>query len=381
MVGDFMLKISKQMIFGYCIGVASTLCITAFATATILSKNISYSNPNTSATNVEDALNELYGKESSCDTDIGYTFDFGYTGTKQTFISNCTGYYKVELWGAQGGDYTTSVVGGKGAYTSGTLKLEKDNKLYIYIGIQGYKSTGLTSQLYAYNGGGSGGGTGTFYDGTYSTGGGATDIRIINKNWDDELSLKSRIMVASGGGGSGFYTNNIYGGSGGALTGISGTGAGAGTPHALAGGGMQTGAGLVSSSGYAGSFGFGGNTFINYGTGGGSGYYGGSGGGVSSLYVSAGAGGSSYISGYQGCVAISSATSLTPRNDANGTQCTESSAASDITCSYHYSGYVFTNANMIAGNASMPTHDGTSTMTGNSGNGYARITYLGTTLN
>ncbi|HPZ23740.1 MAG TPA: glycine rich domain-containing protein [Bacilli bacterium] len=51
-----------------------------------------------------------------------------------------------------------------------------------------------------------------------------------------------------------------------------------------------------------------------------------------------------------------------------------------MTCSYHYSGYVFTNANMIAGNASMPTHDGTSTMTGNSGNGYARITYLGKTL-
>jgi hypothetical protein len=34
---------------------------------------------------------------------------------------------------------------------------------------------------------------------------------------------------------------------------------------------------------------------------------------------------------------------------------------------------------MIAGNASMPTHDGTSTMTGNDGNGYAKITYLGTT--
>src|SRR5574344_1288655 len=71
MLGDFMLKISKQMIFGYCIGVASTLCIPAFATATILSKNISYSNPNTSATNVADALNELY-KYGDSKYQLGY---------------------------------------------------------------------------------------------------------------------------------------------------------------------------------------------------------------------------------------------------------------------------------------------------------------------
>ena len=31
---------------------------------------------------------------------------------------------------------------------------------------------------------------------------------------------------------------------------------------------------------------------------------------------------------------------------------------------------------MIAGNASMPIHDGNGNMTGNSGNGYAKITYL-----
>ena len=52
-----------------------------------------------------------------------------------------------------------------------------------------------------------------------------------------------------------------------------------------------------------------------------------------------------------------------------------------MACSYHYSGLIFTNTNMIAGNTSMPTHDGTGTMTGNSGNGYARITYIGSSLN
>ena len=35
---------------------------------------------------------------------------------------------------------------------------------------------------------------------------------------------------------------------------------------------------------------------------------------------------------------------------------------------------------MIAGNASMPTHGGQGTMTGNSGNGYAKITYIGESL-
>lgn len=39
--------------------------------------------------------------------------------------------------------------------------------------------------------------------------------------------------------------------------------------------------------------------------------------------------------------------------------------------------YYLTDAETIAGNASIPTHDGTSTMTGNTGNGYVKITYLG----
>ena len=61
----------------------------------------------------------------------------------------------------------------------------------------------------------------------------------------------------------------------------------------------------------------------------------------------------------------------------------------DIECSKHYSGYVFYNSIIIDGAGyqwttekgdtvvGMPTHDGTSTMIGNSGNGYAKITYLG----
>lgn len=68
-------------------------------------------------------------------------------------------------------------------------------------------------------------------------------------------------------------------------------------------------------------------------------------------------GGSSFISGYEGCNAV----------DSNGNHTSQP---------YHYSGYVFTNMQMIAGSKQIPTQDGTSTMLGNSGNGFAKITFI-----
>jgi len=118
------------------------------------------------------------------------TYEFEYTGEEQRFIAPYTGYYKMELWGAQGG--TASGVGGKGAYTSGNVYLEKDQKLYVYVGQTG---TGLLTVTY--NGGGA---AGTAY--TTRSGGGSTDIRLSSGDWDNFDSLKSRIMVAAGGGGS-----------------------------------------------------------------------------------------------------------------------------------------------------------------------------------
>ena len=84
-------------------------------------------------------------------------------------------------------------------------------------------------------------------------------------------------------------------------------------------------------------------------------------------------GGSSFISGHNGCNAINS-----------------SSTSSNLIFtnqSIHYSGHKFTNTKMVDGGGytwtnvkgsqtGMPTHDGTSTMTGNTGNGYAKITLI-----
>ena len=103
-------------------------------------------------------------------------------------------------------------------------------------------------------------------------------------------------------------------------------------------------------------------------SGGGSGYYGGAPGDHSG-----GAGGSSFISGHNGCDAV--AESSTSTNIIHTGQ------------SIHYSNYKFTNTTMIDGEGyswttekgsqtGMPTHDGTGTMTGNKGAGYAKITLI-----
>lgn len=123
----------------------------------------------------------LYAKwKPVCPYESGEAWTFSFTGSEQVFTSPCKGNYAVELYGAQGGGYD-SYIGGKGAYTYGQIRLEKDNNLYIYAGGSGGNN--------GYNGGGSG-------SETQAIGGGATDIRLNSNN------IENRIMVAAGGGGA-----------------------------------------------------------------------------------------------------------------------------------------------------------------------------------
>ncbi|MBQ8131470.1 MAG: hypothetical protein IJ193_03175, partial [Bacilli bacterium] len=280
----------------------------------------------------------------------GNEYVFGFTGEEQTFNVPRTGYYKVELWGAEGGagrlDWSTIRAGGLGGYTSGTIKLNKGEKLYVYVG--GHPEISGTIDKYTggtggYNGGGNGGNDGNKDADSEpgGAGGGATDIRLLNGSWDDFDSLKSRIMVAGAGGG-GTYFN--LGGVGGTLTGST----------------YQFGIGQNGVD-------------FNSGTGGGgSGYYGGSTNDTTSGGL--GSGGTSYISGHEGCDSIS-----------------DSSTEDNIShtgSSNHYSHYIFTNTTMIDGAGyswtdtrgtevvGMPTHDGSTTMTGNSDDGFAKITFI-----
>ena len=231
------------------------------------------------------------------------------------------GTHKLEVWGAQGGG-SSSHPGGMGGYSYGTLTLTKDTTAYIYVGGQGTNDDGSFSSKATLAGGFNGGGSGVAWTGTSNNGGGgggASDIRLT------EDSLYSRVIVAGGGGGGSDNANGGYGG---------GTSGGNGS---MSGG--------SSSSGY--SFGSGGNATYTSGEcgGGGSGWYGGTG-GSSEDY--AGGGGSGYVY----------------------TSSTASSYPSGVKLN---SNYYLTNAATIAGNTSFTDNSG-STVTGHSGNGYARIT-------
>ena len=186
-------------------------------------------------------------------------YKFEYTGSYQEFEAPYTGYYKMECWGAQGGSY--SGTGGKGAYTSGNIYLKKGQKIYIYVG-----QTGDGLQTATYNGGGA---SGTLYNGR--AGGGATDIRLVSGEWDNFESLKSRIMIAAGGGGSMGASYKCNGGAGGALSGYSGSKGGSGGNYTVAGGATQTSGGTAGKGAVAATtsgFGFGGSGNAGHGGGG-----------------------------------------------------------------------------------------------------------------
>lgn len=147
------------------------------------------------------------------------TYEFDYTGTFQQFLVPVSGNYKLEVWGAQGGDTATPSKGGKGGYASGTVYLTKNKQLFVYVGGEGLKKfiCSNTSNK-TLNGGFNGGGTLTEISVNsctyFTTGGGATDIRI------GQDSLYARVIVA-GGGGSSASTQSIpsccvpFGGAGG----------------------------------------------------------------------------------------------------------------------------------------------------------------------
>ena len=230
-----------------------------------------------------------------------------------------------------------------------------------------------------FNGGGSGSHSTSGQD-INGNGGGATDIRLVSGDWNNESSLASRIMVAGGGGGAfdGRAGTNYYanGGNAGGLTAPNGNYIQWGsTGPSVSTGATQTqggkGAANNEKDGIFGSGGYGNytGTWIYY-SGGGGGYYGGGSGGALSSVVMTASGGSSYISGHLGCVAIQAQDNITPKNG-----CTD--GTEDITCSYHYSNKIFTNTIMKAGNEEMPTFNGSGSMTGNSGNGFVKITVLG----
>ena len=164
------------------------------------------------------------------------------TSGEQTYTVPTTGTYKLEVWGAQGGEN-----GGYGGYSTGKVNLTSGEKIYINIGGLGVsKDSGS-----AYNGGGRGYATYA----TCGSGGGATHIAKVSGLLSTLSSKTSNILIVAGGGDG--YCHDTTGGSGG---GISGGGSNPGTQ--TSGNAFGVGAGVSSGCCMRG--------------GGGGGYYGGS---------------------------------------------------------------------------------------------------------
>lgn len=234
------------------------------------------------------------------------TLDYEYNGKEQYFIVPKSGTYKLEAWGAQGGNSTTTYIGGYGAYSFGNIYLDRGSSIFINIGGMGETcSEPMTSCSGGYNGGGNG----KSYENvpvnsTAAGGGGATHIATSSGLLTSFGSNRGSILLVAAGGGGGHHTNNTNGGIGGVGGGIKG-----GNPtgllwdSAIRDGiigrvsfpGSQTGRGCNSANADCSGFGFGGSSSMTEyhdggGSGGGAGFYGGS-----AANISAGAGGSSFI--------------------------------------------------------------------------------------
>ena len=303
--------------------------------------------------------NKMYGVGSA--NYNGSVMNFDYTGSVQT-ATLAPGTYKLECWGAQGGNSNQSNGtygnGGKGGYSTGILNVSTNTTIYITVGGQGQNGVLNTRTAGGFNGGGDGYGTNNF--GVGGGGGGASDISLTSpvfshssyfiNNIRDTNSLLSRIIVAGGGGSAGYDVSNnaANGGAGGGTTGQDGL-----SNRVYHGtGGKQTTFGTGGSSeepnrySVQAKFGCGASASnsTDVAPGGGGGWYGGG------LHCDSAGGGSGYVY-----------TPTTASNYPSG--CLLNSA------------YYLSNAQTIAGNQSFSSPTG-GTETGHSGNGYVRITKL-----
>ena len=300
-----------------------------------------------------DAMNKSFRSKAVVVATPTKSVDFDYTGTEQVFTAPVSGTYKLETWGAQGGDNVFSSGGGYGGYANGLIYLNSNEIVYISIGGMG-ETISLNGKENitqgGYNGGGQGGRGYDFKFYTGAGGGGATSIqsKLIGdgqlKNYENN---KENVLIVSGGGGGLSGNEWLEGGNS-----ITVTSKYEDTIYSWGGSAM----GATQTSGYA--FGIGQNandkkTSGGFGSegngGGGGGYYG----GFANLAEGqnsddAGAGGSGYIGN-----------SLLTNKAMYCYNCEESSEESTKTIS---------------------TTCAEETPTSNcakKGNGYARITYIG----
>ena len=207
----------------------------------------------------------------------------------QTWIVPKSGTYRIEAYGAQGGNgIIDKSVGGLGAIMSGEFNLEKETTLKILVGQKG------NDEHYAPGGGASG----TWISNSKvpmviaGAGGGANSVKSVISGKNATISSDGISSYGDRG------TNGSGGKSGGQTGGGGGWNSNGGNGRSLGGQALKSGAqgGKGHEPRYDGSFGGGGG---GYGGGGGGGGYSGGGGGEYTSYAveAPGGGGGSYNSG------------------------------------------------------------------------------------
>ena len=344
-----------------------------------ISRNM-YQNEKDYMNDINDNLNYfLINKEFEDDFELIQEFNYngtnGSDGSVQTFTVPKTGYYQLEAWGAQGGNYNGTYYGGYGGYSTGKVYLIAETELYIYVGGAGSQSTSSTSGIVAggYNGGGYAYVISSSCSNSGGSGGGASHIATTSGVLSTLSSNVSSIVIVGGGGGGSSYrycNANDYayysGGNGGGISGSSALVKVNYWSNTLPTGGTQTAVGTGGttngeSGGANGAFGLGGQTSrtggYTLGTGGGGGYYGGGNG----MFIGGGGG-----SGYIGNSLLLSSSTLTKHMY---TYCNE-----------NCTNYQSTNADTYTNTGTNVSATATSDYA-KSGNGYAKITYIGQTAN
>ena len=292
---------------------------------------------------------------------------YDYSNRVQTLTVPKTGYYLLEVWGAQGGSvtYSTSYRGGYGGYAKGLVKLNKADSLYIVTGGSGTGGISSNNYVGGYNGGGSTGGN-SGSDHYHSSGGGATHIATQTGLLSSLENNRESILIVAGGGGGGFVhtagsSYSSLGGDGGGYIGNNSTYGSTNGKYGLGGsqtsGGKYYGSTEITSSIF-GSFGLGGTPAFSWGSAGGGGYYGGgaSYGNTDANGNSGGGGGSGYI----GNPILLSSSEITKSMYCYN--CLQSGGVDTLT-------YSVTNASTTA-----------ISNTAKQGNGYAKVTYIGESL-
>ena len=174
-------------------------------------------------TTLEDLNNEIKSFKSKIvvvGKPINYTgdtvFNFDYTGAEQTFIAPVSGTYRLEIWGAQGGN---AILDGNelenifyGGYSNGQINLQKDSQIFVSVGGKGNIGVVGNQSLGGWNGGGNGDWDHSD-DEACGGGGGATSIQDILiddgqlKNYENNKSAV--LMVAGGSSGMGASPGGI----------------------------------------------------------------------------------------------------------------------------------------------------------------------------